>query len=349
MSNFKGTILKYWDNLLELANRIRMSLANDFSKLAAKRASQKESLYTKPMPYWKDSLRRRRRARRIRNMSPGKLITSRRVVTLTKMGFLSVIAGFIILLVLIPYMAFNLPSPDKIVRREGFSTKITDRNGKVLYDIYSDQNRIPITIDSIPQYLKDATISIEDKNFYNHQGFDPLGILRGLSKIVTKGRAEGGSTLTQQLVKNVLVGDERSITRKIKEFILAIQIERKYSKDEILQMYFNEAPYGGTAWGVGAAAQTYFGKDVKDLDLVESVILAGLPQRPSYYSPYSSNPDAYIDRAKQVLRRMREDGHITKEQGQVWCGFSRTGWVAGNNNSRPGFAGRSTKDSFRRN
>ena len=128
-------------------------------------------------------------------------------------------------------------------------------------------------------------------------------MFRGLTRIVTRGRAQGGSTLTQQLVKNVLLSSERSIFRKIKEFVLATQIERKYTKDEILTMYLNEAPYGGTCWGIECASENYFGKPAKDLSLVEAAILAGLPQRPSSYSPYSATPDAYISRAKQVLRR----------------------------------------------
>lgn len=233
---------------------------------------------------------------------------------MAKFAFLGVILVFIVSLIALPLMAFNLPSPDKIVRKEGFSTKILDRNGEVLYDIFANQRRTPVTLDEVPLYLRQATIAIEDKNFYKHQGFDPLGILRGLSRFFTTGRAQGGSTLTQQLVKNVLLSSERSIFRKVREFVLALQIERKYSKDQILQMYLNEAPYGGTAWGVEAAAEIYFGKKVKDLNLVECAILAGLPQRPSTYSPFSSTPKAYIDRTQQVLRRMREDGYITKNQ-----------------------------------
>ena len=233
---------------------------------------------------------------------------------LAKFAFLGVIVLFLGLFVVLPLFAFNLPSPDKIVRREGFSTKILDRNGHVLYDIYADQKRTPVDIEIIPQGLRDATIAIEDKNFYKHEGFDPFGMIRGLSRIFTRGYAQGGSTLTQQLVKNVLLTPERSVFRKIREFILAIQIERRYSKDDILQMYLNEAPYGGTAWGVASAAETYFGKSVADLNLIESAILAGLPQRPSYYSPYSAYPDAYKERTKQVLRRMREDGFINSEE-----------------------------------
>ena len=120
--------------------------------------------------------------------------------------------------------------------------------------------------------------------------------------------------LTQQLVKNVLLSSERTLPRKIREFILAVQIERKYSKDEILQMYLNEAPYGGTAWGSQAAAEVYFSKKVQDLTLVESAMLAGLPQRPTAYSPYGARPEAYIGRTEQVLRRMREDGYISDDQ-----------------------------------
>jgi 1A family penicillin-binding protein len=242
---------------------------------------------------------------------------SRNLAKFAKLGFLGIILFFLASFVILPLMAFNLPSPDKVIRREGFSTKILDRNGKVLYDIYSDQRRTPVTIDDIPLYLKQATIAIEDKNFYSHQGFDILGTIRGLSRIFTRGSAQGGSTLTQQLVKNVLLTSERSIVRKIKEFILAVQIERKYSKDQILQMYLNEAPYGGNLWGVETAAETYFGKPSKDLNLIESAILAGFPQIPSKYSPYSSTPKAYIDRTTNVLRRMREDGYITKDQEEA--------------------------------
>src|SRR3990167_4189557 len=179
---------------------------------------------------------------------------SRKLVKWAKLGFWGVIAGFIFLFFVLPLLAFNLPSPDKVVRQEGFSTKILDRNGEVLYDIYSDKRQTPIKIEDVPLYLRQATIAIEDKNFYTHQGFDPFGMIRGLTRIFTRGYAQGGSTLTQQLVKNVLLTSERSIWRKVKEFILSVQIERKYSKDEILQMYLNEAPYGGNARGVETAS-----------------------------------------------------------------------------------------------
>jgi len=231
-----------------------------------------------------------------------------------KLAFGGVLVLSVLMFVVIPIFALQLPSPDKVVRRDGFSTTIYDRNGEVLYDIYNEERRSPVEFEDVPDYLKQATIAIEDKNFYKHSGFDPLGMVRGASRLLTRGRAQGGSTLTQQLVKNVLLSSERTVTRKMKEFVLATQIEARYSKDEILQMYLNEAPYGGTAWGVEAAAEMYFGKEVSDLNLTESAFLAGLPQRPSVYSPYSSQPEAYIARTENVLRRMQEDGYISEDQ-----------------------------------
>lgn len=209
------------------------------------------------------------------------------------------------------YFTRDLPDPTKVVRRTGYSSVVLDRTGKVnLYDIYVDENRKFIPLDDIPEYLKKATIAIEDKDFYKHSGFDPLGFFRILKNVIVNRRLIGGSTLTQQIVKNVLLTNERTISRKIKEFVLAVRIEKQFSKDDILQMYLNEVPYGGTAWGVSAASQQYFGKEAKDLNLTESIVLAGIPQAPSRYSPFSSNPKAYVTRAKEVARRMKEDGYI---------------------------------------
>lgn len=265
--------------------------------------------------------RQRSRARRKKyynhfplSHSDPRVTKSKRLARFAKLAFLFAVLLFLGLFVIFPLLAVRLPSPDKIVRLEGFSTKILDRNGEVLYDIFIDQKRTPIELKEVPDFLKQSTVAIEDKNFYHHRGFDPMGYARAVFNIIFKHKVQGGSTLTQQLVKNVLLSPERTITRKIKEFVITIQIESRYSKDEILQMYLNEVPYGGTAWGVEAAAETYFGKKVKDLNLVESAFLAGLPQSPSKYSPYSSTPDAYLGRTEQVLRRLREDDYITKEQ-----------------------------------
>lgn len=265
---------------------------------------------------WKDHLNRKRaRLRRRVSQTDPNVASSKRFARFAKLAFLGVILLTVIGFISIPLLSLTLPSPDKIVRHDGFSTKILDRNGKVLYDIFVDARRTPVeNIDEIPEYLRQATIATEDKNFYEHQGFDPLGMLRGVSRLFTRGYAQGGSTLTQQLVKNVLLTSERSVFRKIKEFVLALQIENRYSKDQILLLYLNEVPYGGTAYGVEAASETYFGKRVSDLNLIESAILAGLPQSPSRYSPYSGDGQAYIARTEQVLRRMREDGYISADQ-----------------------------------
>jgi len=233
---------------------------------------------------------------------------------IAKLGFVAVILGLVGLFVVIPLFALTLPAPDEIVRREGFATKILDRNGEVLYDIFIDERRTHVPLEQIPETLQQATVAIEDKNFYNHGGYDPTAYARAIFNIAFRRNLQGGSTLTQQLVKNVLLTTDRTLSRKLREFVLALQIESKFSKDQILEMYLNEAPYGGTAWGVEAAAETYFGKQVGELGLVESAILAGMPQRPSVYSPYSSTPNAYVARTTGVLRRMREDGYITAQQ-----------------------------------
>lgn len=238
-----------------------------------------------------------------------KLIIKLFLVTIIVFLFL-----FLTTLTIFSWYAKDLPSLGKIQRNSGFSTVFFDREGKIIYQMYKDQNRIPVSLKDIPADLKNATVAIEDKNFYRHQGFAVSGLLRAVFNIVFRGQLQGGSTLTQQLVKNTLLSSERTLSRKIKEFILSIEIERRYTKDQILEMYLNEAPYGGTFWGVEAAARGYFGKSVKDLTLAECAFLAGLPQRPSYYSPFIGKNKAYLYRTKDVLRRMREDGYIKKSQ-----------------------------------
>jgi 1A family penicillin-binding protein len=233
------------------------------------------------------------------------------VATVVFVGIAIIIFGIGILFA---WYAKDLPRPDKVQRTNGLSTVILDRNGVNLYDIFEGENRIPALFADIPEYLKEATVAVEDKEFYKHQGLSTSGIIRAVINIFVFRNFQGGSTLTQQLVKNVLLTQERTLPRKMKEAILAVQIERKYTKDEILTMYLNEAPYGGTAVGVESAAQDYFGKTVKDLGLVECAFLAGLPQSPSQYSPFTGEGKLYIWRTEQVLRRMREDGYISTTQ-----------------------------------
>lgn len=225
--------------------------------------------------------------------------------------------GIIVLIGLFAWYSKDLPDPNKIMDRSvALSTKIYDRTGEVLlYEIHGPEKRTLVEIDSIPEYVVNATIAVEDKNFYNHKGISVWGIIRGQIMPRLQGkRAQGGSTLTQQFVKNAILTNERAVSRKIKEWILSFRIEQKYSKQEILQLYFNEIPYGSSAYGVESAAQYYFDKSAKDLTLAEAAILAALPQAPSYYSPYGSNKDALIGRQRTVLRLMEEQGYISAEE-----------------------------------
>lgn len=225
----------------------------------------------------------------------------------------------IIIITIVFYSLFlflkDLPSPANLNKPSAYpiSTKILDRNGQLLYEIYDDQNRTPIKLEDLPSYVKEATIAIEDKNFYRHHGFDTGGLLRAGWKTITGQRLEGGSTITQQLVKVALLTPERTVSRKVKEAILTIATEILYSKNQILEMYLNHIPYGGTAYGIEAAAHRFFNKNAKDLTLSEATLLVGLPQAPSRYSPLA-NPDSAKARQSLVLGRMVEDKYISQEE-----------------------------------
>lgn len=214
------------------------------------------------------------------------------------------------------YLIFRLLPDPGILSQQQFpqTTKIYDRNHKLLYQFYANQNRTLVKLHDIPLSLREATIAIEDKSFYQNPGFDVVAIARALIADVQHKNLQGGSTITQQLIKSTLLTSERTINRKVEELVLAFWAERLYSKDKILEMYLNVVPYGGTAWGVQTASQTYFGKDVKDLDLAESAFLAGMPQAPSYYSPFGTQPDAWKARQKDVLDHMKELGYIDAQQ-----------------------------------
>ncbi len=227
-----------------------------------------------------------------------------------------VVISFLIFSILI---IKDLPSPARLATASSQSTKIYDRTGKLLYSIYVDENRTYVPLPQISDYLKKATVAIEDKDFYKHGAIDFFGgIARAVKDMVLYRRLQGGSTLTQQLAKTALLTPERTITRKIKELILAVWIERLYSKDKILEMYLNQVPYGGTSYGVEEASQNYFGKRAADLTLAESSLLAGLPQAPTYYSPFGTDPSRAKARQKEVLDRMLEDKIISqKDYGQA--------------------------------
>src|SRR3989338_5114783 len=216
--------------------------------------------------------------------------------------------------ILVAWASKDLPDPDRVTdRRIAQSTKIYDRTGEhLLYEIFADQKRTIVNLDEIPQQLIDGVVATEDARFYEHKGIRPLSIFRAFVYGLLPGRRiEGTSTLTQQLVKNAVLTNERKLTRKIKEIILSIRLEQKYTKEQILKIYFNEIPYGSTNYGIEAASQSYFGKHVSDLNLQESATLAGLPKAPTRYL---NNPDALTERRNFVLRRMFEEGYISEEE-----------------------------------
>jgi len=214
------------------------------------------------------------------------------------------------------WFARDLPDPDRISDRSvAQSTRIFARDGTtLLYEIHGDEKRTIVELADISKFVIDGTIAIEDKDFYKHRGFSVTGIIRSAWRDITTGSRVGGSTITQQFVKNAILTTEKKLTRKIREVVLAYEIERRFTKEQILKLYFNEIPYGSNAYGVEAAAQMYFGKRAKDLSLAESSILAAIPQAPTFYSPYGNNSDALLKRAHLVLDRMAEQGYISQAQ-----------------------------------
>lgn len=203
-------------------------------------------------------------------------------------------------------------------RRVSQSTKIYDRTGNILlYDVHKNVRRTIIPFESMSPYIKNATVAIEDERFYQHRGIEPKAILRAVLvnlKLIDGYRGQGGSTITQQVIKNALLTSEKTITRKIKEWILAIKLERMMGKEEILTLYLNEAPYGGNIYGIEEASQAFFGKAAKDITLAEAAYLAALPQAPTYYSPYKSNTAALEERKNLVLKKMLALGSISEEE-----------------------------------
>ncbi|MBI5221824.1 MAG: PBP1A family penicillin-binding protein [Candidatus Magasanikbacteria bacterium] len=242
--------------------------------------------------------------------------TGRKIIKFLAFVFVAGIAALGLgSLFLLGWVAKDLPNPNKIIDRSvALSTKIYDRTGQtLLYDIHGNEKRTLIPLNEIPKTLIDATLAAEDREFYKHKGFSITGIIRSVLKNIFTGSKVGGSTLTQQLVKNAVLGPEKTYTRKIKELILSYQIEKKFSKDEILQLYFNEIPYGSVAYGAEAASQTYLGKSVRDITLAQAAILAALPQAPTFYSPYGSHTDRLFVRQHYILDSMAELGFITQE------------------------------------
>ena len=244
-------------------------------------------------------------------------------VFLKKAGLLFVwlfVIGLILFLSLFIYLERNLPDPDSIaIRKVKESTKIYDRTGEVLlYDIHGEEKRTIISWEQIPDSIKKATLASEDNNFYNHSGLDLKGITRAVfENIRTFSLSQGGSTITQQLVKNAILGQEKTFSRKIKEWVLSVEIERRFTKDEIFWMYLNQIPYGSNAYGIEAASKTFFGKPAGQLSLAEAATLAGLVKAPSYYSPYGNHVPDLMIRKDFILKRMKDLGYINNKDYQT--------------------------------
>jgi 1A family penicillin-binding protein len=224
------------------------------------------------------------------------------------------VSGFIIWAATIELPDFSLFETRKVSE----STKIYDRTGKILlYDVHKDIRRTVVGFDNISPYVKNATVAIEDDQFYQHHGIEPKAILRAILvnlRLHEGYLGQGGSTITQQVIKMALLSNERTVSRKLKEWILALRLERIMNKEAILGLYLNEAPYGGNIYGVEEASRSFFGKSAKDIDLAESAYLAALPQAPTLYSPYGSHADQLEARKNQVLRKMLSLGSVTQAE-----------------------------------
>jgi 1A family penicillin-binding protein len=220
-------------------------------------------------------------------------------------------------LAVVAKMTKELPNPEQFVSRQlDQSTKIYNRTGEVLlYEVHGAEKRTVVPFEEIPERVKQATLAAEDQNFYNHPAFDWKGIMRAVVTNIIKGEyAMGGSTITQQLAKNAFLTPEKTITRKVKELVLAYWIEQRYSKDEILNLYLNQIPYGSSAYGIEAASQMFFSKSAKDLNLQESAFTAAILQRPSYFSPWGYHVDELKQRKNHVLDEMFGLGFINEEE-----------------------------------
>ena len=279
--------------------------------------------------YNQQGWKKKRRSSKRRN-SRGKKSEGALVKNVILLGIAAAVMGSLMLLIFMAFISRDLPNPNSLTEREiSQTTKIYDRSGEhLLYEIFGDENRtlkqlqegfcgdgseLDLEETGIPLYALQATIAAEDRSFCDHKGFDVKGFTRAVIQNLLGNRV-GGSTLTQQLVKNAILSNEKTITRKVKELILAVELERRYSKDEILQIYFNEIPYGSTYYGLEAAAQNYFAKSVNELSIAEAATLAALPKAPT---TYLNNPDRLLARRNYLLGEMHELGFLDDSELEI--------------------------------
>ncbi len=259
-----------------------------------------------------------RRKRHAAKRRPAFSRIRRLLIVLVTLGVLAIVTAGIVAAAAYSYYTTDLPSPDKLQQQAFGSTKILDRNGKLLYELVDPQagKRTTVKLADISPYVREATISIEDASFYTNPGFSVKGMVRAAWAILQGEPIQGGSTITQQLIKQELLGDQVTISRKIREVILAYRVNQLYTKDQILEWYLNDIFYGNMSNGIEAAAESYFGKHADQLDLAESAMLAGIPQAPALLSPLV-DPEAAKDRQKLVLDAMVNQGYITQAQADA--------------------------------
>ena len=244
-------------------------------------------------------------------------IDKKTLLTIGKYLAFLFLGGCLLLLVLFIYYTWDLPQPEAFTATPFIqSTKIYDRTGKVLlYDIYGEEKREVVPFDKISDNLKHSVLTSEDSRYYQHGGIDFEGILRAVwIDLTSASKSQGGSTITQQLIRSVYLTGQKSISRKIREIVLSVELEQKYSKDQIFEWYLNEIPFGQNAYGAEAASQTYFAKPASDLTLAESATLTALIPAPSYYSPYGPNKAQLLQVKDNILDRMQKLGYITYAQ-----------------------------------
>ncbi|EKD46835.1 MAG: penicillin-binding protein, 1A family, partial [uncultured bacterium] len=256
----------------------------------------------------------------MKNNSP----TKNKLVSIFKQSMLGFLDSIAILSLIgvaaVAWLYYSVtPAASQLVERKINETStLYDRTGEhVLYKIHGEQNRKIVAHDELPDYLRKATIATEDANFYDHIGIDPFAIARALKvNIQNNGVRQGASTITQQLARSAFLTKDRTIKRKVFEAVFAIKIERHYTKDEILDQYLNEVPYGANTYGAQTASETYFGKNAKELTLDEAALLAALPKAPSYYSPYNTHHEEVVARQKTIINRMKELNFINENEAQ---------------------------------
>lgn len=252
-----------------------------------------------------DRVRTRRRERRTRRVLRAVLL----------LGVTGGLVGALALAVMFAWAARDLPDPTRLMTRAvPQSTKIYDRTGAhLLFELHGEEKRTWRSLDAIADVAEWAAIAIEDRAFYAHKGFRPTSLIRAmLANLLRGGNVQGGSTITQQLVKNAILTPEKTYRRKFRELLLAYTIEQRFTKDEILTLYLNEIPFGSNAYGIEAAAQTFFGKSARDLSLAEGALLAALPKAPTRLSPYGTHTDELRERQRFILGRMAHFGYITQ-------------------------------------